>query len=63
MFINELEVHSYGGMEIYRVGANLVREITFSAGTSGVEYIIKYSNSTQLQLRGCFNYKATYINA
>lgn len=59
MEIYELEVHSYGGVNIYRVGENgieLIKEIYCTRTGIFGGYCILYRDKTIVKLKGNFNF-------
>ena len=50
------------GEEVAEAPGVTIVKITYSAGTSGVEYIVHLSNGNLLQFRGDIGYKATWVS-
>lgn len=59
--IRSLEIYTpYGNPIIYRIGVDDVSKITYSTGTSGVEYRIHFSDGDIRQCRGNLGYLARH---
>jgi len=58
--LRKVTVYTGVGERVYTVGINGTAVITYSAGTSGVEYLITTFTGRLIQLRGNLGYEAEW---
>ena len=58
--IIKLRVHTARDMIVNEVGEKGVTKIDFTAGTSGVEYVVHYDDGLIVQHRGNLGYEAMW---